>query len=159
MVLALRCIPKLEALGQTKYFSWMVEVYAQSCALQVAEKANAFGTHHTMGRFPLTYLTLRVGLTVQVRNAMDRARMNSAIRVFNDAIISDKDAGMVSERVSAMDVLHPFCLLYCVTKKEPGRDRRHARHHMSSHHTASLAKVLVFVETARRRDVFLFYKF
>lgn len=33
-----------------------------------------------------------------VRNAMDRARMNSAIRVFNDAIIATGAGGMVSEK-------------------------------------------------------------
>lgn len=36
----------------------------------------------------------------QVRNAMDRARMNSAIRVFNTAVIAEGDGGMVSEKVS-----------------------------------------------------------
>ncbi|CAM9188656.1 unnamed protein product [Discosporangium mesarthrocarpum] len=37
---------------------------------------------------------------MQVRNAMDRARMNSAIRVFNGAVHNDQseEAGMVSER-------------------------------------------------------------
>lgn len=35
----------------------------------------------------------------QVRNAMDRARMNSAIRVFNTAVIAEGDGGMVSEKV------------------------------------------------------------
>ena len=30
---------------------------------------------------------------------MDRARMNSAIRVFNDAVVADDAGGMVSERV------------------------------------------------------------
>ncbi|CAN0209779.1 unnamed protein product [Scytosiphon promiscuus] len=33
-----------------------------------------------------------------VRNAMDRARMNSAIRVFNSAVIAEGDGGMVSEK-------------------------------------------------------------
>ncbi|CAM9680717.1 unnamed protein product [Ectocarpus fasciculatus] len=33
-----------------------------------------------------------------VRNAMDRARMNSAIRVFNNAVMSEGDGGMVSEK-------------------------------------------------------------
>lgn len=37
----------------------------------------------------------------QVRNAMDRARMNSAIRVFNSAILSEESGGMVSEKVMA----------------------------------------------------------
>eukprot|EP00904_Undaria_pinnatifida_P005931 jgi/Undpi1/2468/HiC_scaffold_13.g05848.m1 len=33
-----------------------------------------------------------------VRNAMDRARMNSAIRVFNDAVVANDSGGMVSEK-------------------------------------------------------------
>lgn len=36
----------------------------------------------------------------QVRNAMDRARMNSAIRVFNSAVMAEGDGGFVSEKVS-----------------------------------------------------------
>lgn len=35
----------------------------------------------------------------QVRNAMDRARMNSAIRVFNEAVNKNDFDGMVSEKV------------------------------------------------------------
>ena len=44
----------------------------------------------------------------QVRNAMDRARMNSAIRVFNTAVIAEGDGGMVSEKVSWSTLIELF---------------------------------------------------
>lgn len=49
-------------------------------------------------------------LIEQVRNAMDRARMNSAIRVFNTAVIAEGDGGMVSEKVSWSGVSSSLCL-------------------------------------------------
>lgn len=43
---------------------------------------------------------------MQVRNAMDRARMNSAIRVFNEAVVKNDFDGMVSEKVLHGDENH-----------------------------------------------------
>lgn len=47
-------------------------------------------------------------LFLQVRNAMDRARMNSAIRVFNSAVIAEGDGGMVSEKVRRACIAYAF---------------------------------------------------
>lgn len=47
----------------------------------------------------------------QVRNAMDRARMNSAIRVFNSAVMAEGDGGFVSEKVRWPRVLF-FVLIH-----------------------------------------------
>eukprot|EP00903_Cladosiphon_okamuranus_P013508 g12581.t1 len=46
-----------------------------------------------------------------VRNAMDRARMNSAIRVFNTAVLAEGDGGMVSEKDLAVITAADFQVL------------------------------------------------
>ena len=46
---------------------------------------------------------------LQVRNAMDRARMNSAIRVFNDAVVANDSGGMVSEKVRGLIATYWRC--------------------------------------------------
>ena len=46
----------------------------------------------------------RLVASYKVRNAMDRARMNSAIRVFNEAIEVESAGGMVSEKVKPIDI-------------------------------------------------------
>lgn len=52
---------------------------------------------------------------------MDRARMNSAIRVFNDAVLTDATGGMVSEKVSnlANIITCVGALVGCVCIKRP----------------------------------------
>ena len=59
--------------------------------------------------------TAYASLETQVRNAMDRARMNSAIRVFNTAVLAEGDGGMVSEKVRWPSV--GLINTKCLTKK------------------------------------------